>query len=410
MLRKRISITAIVLLIAGLIVSCSRASAFERTAISETPPTGIVISITPKRTILTEPSSIIVPKTTPTAEFTEAHLELPTPSIFSAEQFKPTSILNMETYSFTNQGRWTIYTPAHWRERYGQRSNFPSIVSIAIDLDGAVWFATMGGARFIGDGVYRFDGENWTHFSTENGLPSDEVSSMAVTPDGAIWFSTLSSGIARFDGETWVYHKKSNGLGSNDVRSMAVAPDGKLWAGTEEKGVSVFDGVKWTTFKTQGDTPREYVGDIFILPNAEILFSSSTDGFAKLIQYDGTNWKEYPTPWEETGKFVMDMAKSPNNDIWFAMEFNGAYRLSKDDWINYTMDTGLISNQLFCVDVTSDDSVWLGTARGIAHYDGESWDAYLDEEDADNWIVAITSLSDGTVWFGSSNGIVQYVP
>jgi ligand-binding sensor domain-containing protein len=385
MLRKKTSVTVIVFLLVGLIISCSRVLPIERTATADIDLTpGIAISNTPERTSPTK--------------------------TFSIDQFQAPSTLTMETSSFAKKGTWAIYTPAHWQERYGQKSDFPDIVSIVIDSDGAVWFATMGGARFVGDGVYRFDGRNWTDFSTENGLPSDEISAMAVTPDGAIWFGTLSSGIARFDGETWAYYKASNGLISNDVRAMAVAPNGNLWVGTGEHGVSVFDGIKWTTFKSQGNAPKEFVGTISILPDGEILLSSSSNGIAKLIQYDGTNWEDYPMPWEGKGEYVMDMALSPNHEMWFATEFDGLYRLRKEEWIKYTSETGLISNQLLCVDITPDGSVWLGTAQGIAHFDGESWDAYLNEDDADNRIAAITSSPDGTVWFGSNKGFVQYLP
>jgi ligand-binding sensor domain-containing protein len=175
-------------------------------------------------------------------------------------------VQDMETYSFDDLGTWTIYIPASWPERYKRENEFPIISSIAIDSGGAVWFATTGGPVAIGDGVYRFDGKNWVHFSTENGLPSEEISSMVAGPNGIIWFGTHCCGIAKFDGKTWDHFTVANGLGSNDVRSIAVAPDGKLWVGTSENGLSIYDGIGWKTIQDEAGIPRGFVGDIFILP------------------------------------------------------------------------------------------------------------------------------------------------
>jgi ligand-binding sensor domain-containing protein len=53
-----------------------------------------------------------------------------------------------------------------------------------------------------------------------------------VAPDGALWFGTGWSGVSRFDGETWTSFTTDDGLVSNGVHSIAVAPDGALWFGT----------------------------------------------------------------------------------------------------------------------------------------------------------------------------------
>ena len=56
--------------------------------------------------------------------------------------------------------------------------------------DGALWFGTEGG-------VSRFDGESWTTYTTEDGLASNDVWSIAMTPDGALWFGARG-GISRY--------------------------------------------------------------------------------------------------------------------------------------------------------------------------------------------------------------------
>src|ERR1700759_3041659 len=52
------------------------------------------------------------------------------------------------------------------------------VVAIVQDGDGMLWVAT-------DDGVYRYDGQQFTHFSMQDGLPAMGVRVLGVAPDGA---------------------------------------------------------------------------------------------------------------------------------------------------------------------------------------------------------------------------------
>src|ERR1041384_3473446 len=66
------------------------------------------------------------------------------------------------------------------------------IISIAQDDEGFLWIGTE-------DGVYRFDGERFTHFSVEEGLASSLVHVVGVAPDGAVCVGS-SNGLSCWDG------------------------------------------------------------------------------------------------------------------------------------------------------------------------------------------------------------------
>lgn len=326
----------------------------------------------------------------------------------SAESFADQA---MTTSSFEDRGVWTIFVPAYWQERYAQVDDYPRIQAIVAGLDGAVWFATAGGPASPGDGVFRFDGQTWAHFSQENGLPFGEVSAMAVTPDGAVWFGSFGGGVTRFDGESWATYTTENGLAGDDIRALAVAPDGKLWAGTSDRGVAYFDGTRWVTVPKQEKSPDEYVGMISPFPDSTLLFSSSSHNHASLIQYDGVHWQAYPTPWGERGRYTMDVAVTSDGDIWFATEFNGVYRLAGGTWTKYTQDDGLPGDQVCCVEITADGSVWLGTNAGPARFDGEHWLAFVDQgHSTGDWITAMAAQPDGSIWIGTTGRMIRYVP
>jgi hypothetical protein len=43
-------------------------------------------------------------------------------------------------------------------------------------------------------------------------------------PGASVWFATFGSGVYRFDGETWTHLSTADGLAHNNVRAIAVAP------------------------------------------------------------------------------------------------------------------------------------------------------------------------------------------
>ena len=53
-------------------------------------------------------------------------------------------------------------------------------------------------------------------------------------------------------------HTTANGLPSNDVRSIAVENQNSIWAGTS-KGLSRFDGIKWVLVNEIADISLLYV-------------------------------------------------------------------------------------------------------------------------------------------------------
>ena len=87
---------------------------------------------------------------------------------------------------------------------------------ILIATDGTVWVATAGGVSWFQNDV----------FSTANvvnaGLPSNSVRALVEDSQGHIWVAT-DGGLGRFDGSTWTAYTSAQGLPTNNASSIAVA-------------------------------------------------------------------------------------------------------------------------------------------------------------------------------------------
>ncbi|HEX3766450.1 MAG TPA: two-component regulator propeller domain-containing protein [Kofleriaceae bacterium] len=98
------------------------------------------------------------------------------------------------------------------------------VLGIVQDGDGMLWVAT-------DDGVYRYDGQQFTHYSMQDGLPAMGVRVLGVAPDGALCAGTRD-GMACWNGARFSPHG-AEGVPHTSVQALAAGP-GVLWAGTTE--------------------------------------------------------------------------------------------------------------------------------------------------------------------------------
>jgi PAS domain S-box-containing protein len=103
------------------------------------------------------------------------------------------------------------------------------VVSLAQDDDGLLWLGTQ-------DGVYRFDGEQFTHFSVDDGLASSLVHVVGTAPDGRVCAGG-NSGLSCWNGARFL-RQAALGMPAIPVHTL-VSYGGRLWVGTGGGGLYV---------------------------------------------------------------------------------------------------------------------------------------------------------------------------
>jgi sugar lactone lactonase YvrE len=94
----------------------------------------------------------------------------------------------------------------------GQTDNWVTAITFA--PNDLIWFGlsfTIPQLSKCGDifpdipeqGVYRYNGNEWTHFTTEDGLADNKICAAVAGLDGNVWFGTFDKGVSRFDGHNW---------------------------------------------------------------------------------------------------------------------------------------------------------------------------------------------------------------
>ncbi|HET7505343.1 MAG TPA: two-component regulator propeller domain-containing protein, partial [Kofleriaceae bacterium] len=281
------------------------------------------------------------------------------------------------------------------------------ILSLAQDDDGLLWIGTE-------DGVYRFNGEWFTHLSVEDGLPSSQVHVVGIAPSGRACVGS-SNGLVCWDGARFS-RRQTLGLPALPVQALATF-GGKLWVGTEGGGLYVqnaggvfvpapgWPGAPRTTVRAMwadasglvvgngatvelsaGDGVWRNIGDVGLDRDRVEGVLRDREG-ALWIRTPGHMWRlapgarratdlrdGMPTGFDAIGA-PNAMALGPRDDVLIAADDGIAYR-DHGRWRTLGRAAGLPQATTRAVMVDRDGTIWVGSAglfqlrgRGlIEHY------------------------------------------
>jgi signal transduction histidine kinase/ligand-binding sensor domain-containing protein len=132
----------------------------------------------------------------------------------------------------------------------GKLKNLSSLVQEAIvstiltDRNGDVW---VGSER----GLFRFhDGRIIAHYTTKEGLPSNDVTVIHEDHQGTLWIGTPGN-LARFDEGKFVSYSMPEGLAPNHIRCIYEDAEGTFWIGTYDDGLRRFRDGRFFSYRME---------------------------------------------------------------------------------------------------------------------------------------------------------------
>ena len=112
------------------------------------------------------------------------------------------------------------------------------------DRQGNLWIGTQG------QGLYKYDGEQLTKYTTADGLPRMAITALLEDKQGNIWIGT-EQGLSKYDGRSLVNYSEKEGLSDTVIMALYEDNQGYLWVGTYSQGLMRFDGQQITYYTTQ---------------------------------------------------------------------------------------------------------------------------------------------------------------
>lgn len=288
------------------------------------------------------------------------------------------------------------------------------------DKAGNLWFGTTG------DGVYRFDGKNFTQYTMSDGLTSNTVWSILQDKQGQIWFGT-DVGLSRWDGKAirgiptpsaanWSVLSTppadQNFTGRSAVWSMLQDKKGTIWFGTGEGVLCSVDGViapflANTKIQNPSGLHLKMVDDILEDRQGNIWFASGMPpGMEGLCRFDGTAITQFNPGGE---KWIRTVKQDPRGVLWMGTRTKGAWRLDGTTFSRQTEPPEIgepllvdRSGIIWFSGVERDNSV--ESKAGIWRYDGKAFRNFSTKEGMGKFF-AWCAVEDraGNIWIGTRN-------
>ena len=302
------------------------------------------------------------------------------------------------------QGAWISY-----RSSEGLPSN--QVWSLLRDRQGVLWTATNRG---VAQG-------------TESGFKSLQVHfpvgplTLALGPDGRIWAggrdgAALYAWDPSGSGFTSV-RIKNLGDGDTIVRDLRFDRSGNLWAATSNGGLRLIrpgasGQVEAEPVALPGGSPKENIWSVAEDAQGRI-WVGGTDGLAVLE--DG-RWRRFTAANGLMDTEVRCIAPTPGGAVWIAYGRSlGAAKVSLSDASLILLEQvgesrGLGRVQINALACDARGVLWLGTALGLARWDGKLLDTFgkLEGLPSEDCIFGALFCDGNDVWVGTTAGLARF--
>ena len=283
------------------------------------------------------------------------------------------------------------------------------------DKHGNLWFGTMG------EGVYRYDGNEFTQFTVEDGLGNNTIWSILEDRSGNIWFGT-DDGVSCFDGRnistvpilpfpSLQVATAPTQSPKNPVWCMLQDRNGVIWFGTT-KDLYCYDGKTFSRFLDMGRVSNTqglqltWIQSLLEDRTGKIWMGSGPIASEGVIQYDGKNLTSSKP---NADGWIKSMVEDSSGLIWFGGRNNGNFTYNGKAFAGFTDKVG-IGNPIL---VDKLGAIWfsgeeaLSTVEsdgGIWRFDGEAFENFSTKDGLGKYSVwSMLQDRDGDIWIGARN-------
>lgn len=284
---------------------------------------------------------------------------------------------------------------------------------------------------------------SFVQYSVEDGLPQTQVYALSADDQGYLWLGT-AGGAAKFNGKQFEHFGTSNGLTDNIV-SEVKQYRGYTWIFTN-KGVTRVSGKQIVTYNLTEALKGQYIsaagfrsatnsllvankndelyelkldseGSLLLETSSQIELEESYESVRKIYEDSGhdvwivgdgllgylnadNEWNNVTIEGSEIN--VSDIEQNKDGDYWLSVYDEGIYHWKKGVIKNYSSEDGLISSLIRNIFIDTEGRVWCASKNGVSvlREDGFSNFNTLNGLPSDN-IETICEDREGNIWLAS---------
>jgi len=352
-------------------------------------------------------------------------------------------------YSDREGGGLNLFDGAQWNATPDFPSDHPDrdpdalsnfVNAILQTADNTLWVGTS-------NGLGRYDGNTWTRFTTDDGLPGNNIYTLFLDADGELLVGA-EAGAARFDGEkfeageqgppygvhgitqdgegrywfsggggvwrfdpdkaNWEeYSEQTGDMPSYDMYGAAHDDDGNVYFGSDGSGVVRYDG-EFTLWHVPNVPGLAAVGAILPAPDGRLWFVQEYGDYVDVFDPEQEAWS--PGPELPGVPLTFDSA----GNVWASEWQNGLWIIGGGDETHISAEQGLPTEAYVQgVAVAGDGTAWLATEQGLAFFDGQNVTQMLKAAEAgmaSDFVRGVFAASDGSLWVRTETNLSRLTP
>ena len=240
------------------------------------------------------------------------------------------------------------------------------ITDIMVDQNENIWISNFS------TGVYKYDGERFWEFNTQNGMPSNAVSCLLEDYEGNIWAATRGGGLVKIPSTGFTNFSQSDGLIDPIIFTLYEDSKQNVWIGSTNGNVYKFDGEKIVSPPNIPSANLNRIDAFYEEPSGKMLIGARLGG---LFRYDGKGLtpvnQEFGIPPRMACSTIID-----RGDTFVFGTFGGGVfiwdKQSKKVIKNINTSNGLNNNLVQDIAIDSKGNFWIATLAGMSFYDGQT--------------------------------------
>ncbi|HXB58621.1 MAG TPA: two-component regulator propeller domain-containing protein [Candidatus Acidoferrales bacterium] len=288
-----------------------------------------------------------------------------------------------------------------WRAADGLPSD--SVTAILQTRDGFIWVGTEAG-------LARFDGVKFTAIkldaSTDNPV---HVTALCEDSNGYLWIGTQQNGLFEMASGNIRHFTKEQKLVDDGVTSLAADDQGLVWVGSKA-GLDLWDGKAFEPFTAREGLPDAYVTSVNVARSGTVWITTHV-GMSRFIN---GRIVPYAFQTESQGRRpeYLGAYEDRRGNLW---AFGDTYliNLAEGKRFNYFRSSESASVRIWSLCEGWDGRLWIGTSgRGLFCFEDNRFQPVI--LDKDRWpydVRAICEDNEANLWLGTSGGgLIQLRP
>lgn len=309
-------------------------------------------------------------------------------------------VTGLHLSALDSQKQITQYIHKKWTTENGLPNN--NIYALLQTGDGYLWIGTT-------DGLARFDGVRFEIFNKNNtaGFPDNRITTLFESSDKSLWIGTRN-GLIMFKDGVFNSLTKADGLLHDVVKAFQEDGQGNLWIGYRGDGISLLKNGDLSSMSHPADLSRVAPVRVFLLDKEKNLWAGTRNGLYRFT--DGKPEKIGGKTKKSINNYMIrSLIMDDRGNIRAGTEKKGLllFRFKKGKYTGHTGQPGLQSNWVNTVMHDSTGNTWIGTEGGGLHRLVRGNIAVFTEKEglSNDSVNCLLEDREGNLWVGTYSGL-----